>query len=189
MTPELTHSILMQYQTPLADQADLAAIRKRVTDLAEIYDRYPGLYFKLMAINSTSSASVNEYTSIYLWRDAQSMARFLSGDNFHSYINAFARPPVRWWLPQSVTGDIESLSKAQFALRQIIGVPRTAKVGTFVSDWLGREKSEGALFQIVAIDPASWDLVTLSAWEHEPAPRWKADLFSLVHRSLPLCKY
>jgi hypothetical protein len=185
MKPDLTHSILMQYQTPLPDQTELAAIRKRVADLNPIFDRYPGLHFKLMVVNDFRSAPINEYSSIYLWHDLQSMTSFLTSDRFHSYINAFARPPVRWWLPHSFVGDFESLATAQFVLRQTVGIPRVSSIRAFLDEWRNRTTSEGALMQMIAFDPAQWELVTLTLWEHQPAFQWKSDLYAVEHISLP----
>ncbi len=185
MNPDLTHAVLMQYQTPLPDQTDLGIIRKRVADLNPIFDHYPGLHFKLMVVNDYHSAPISEYSSIYLWHDLQSMASFLTSDRFHSYIDAFARPPVRWWLPQSIIGDFLSLGRAQFVRRQTVGIPRKSNAGTFVSDWTKRAAADGALIQIIAFDPGQWDLVTLTLWEEKPEFQWKSELYAIEHVSVP----
>lgn len=185
MKPDFTHSVLMQYQTPLPDNTEMAPVRQRIADLAPVFDRYPGLYFKLMVVNDIQSAPINEYSSIYLWRDSQSMTGFLTGDRFHSYSNAFVRPPVRWWLPHSVAGDLETLDRGHFVRRQTVGIPRLSNVGEFIDEWKNRRKREGALIQIIAVDPGQWELVTLDVWEHQPAFQWKSELYSVEHISLP----
>jgi Domain of unknown function (DUF4865) len=185
MTPDLTHSILMQYQTPLPDNTEMAPVRKRVADLAPVFDRYPGLYFKLMVVNDLGSAPINEYSSIYLWRDLQSMTGFLTGDWFHSYSSAFVRPPVRWWLPHSFAGNLESLARAHFVRRQTVGIPRISNVGEFIQEWKNRIEKEAALIQIIAFDPVQWELVTLDVWENQPTFQWKSEFYSVEHISLP----
>ena len=81
--------ILMQYETPLADDSSMDQVRERVVKFAPKFDEYPGLDFKLYAVNERSDASVNEYSSIYLWRNLESMRGLLESELFDNYSQTF----------------------------------------------------------------------------------------------------
>jgi hypothetical protein len=87
--------ILMQYETPLPDDYTMDQVRNRAVNIAPKFDEYPGLNFKLYGVNERSEAAVNEYSSIYLWSDLESMRGFLEGDLFDNYSKVYARPSVR----------------------------------------------------------------------------------------------
>ena len=77
--------ILMQYETALPDDQTMEEVRNRAISIAPKFDEYPGLNFKLYGVNERSEAAVNEYSSIYLWSDLESMRGFLEGDLFDNY--------------------------------------------------------------------------------------------------------
>jgi hypothetical protein len=97
--------ILMQYETPLPDDFTMDQVRNRALTVAPKFDEYPGLNFKLYGVNDRFEAAVNEYSSIYLWSDPESMRGFLEGDLFDNYSTVFARPSVRSWLIHETIGD------------------------------------------------------------------------------------
>jgi hypothetical protein len=65
--------ILMQYETPLADDFAMDQVRKRAVTVAPKFDEYPGLNFKLYGVNDLSEGAVQEYSSIYLWSNPESI--------------------------------------------------------------------------------------------------------------------
>jgi len=172
----LTNTVLMQYQTPLPADTDISKIRSRVSELAPIFDRLPGLHFKLYGLNEPETAAFAEYSSIYLWNGLESMQDYVSGDLFDNYSSVFARPPVRWYLVHSINGDFASVRIARFAIRRIAPFPRRVHVGAILSDWEARFRRDGAIMQIIGFDPASWEIIDLSIWEKRP------DIGDLDHR-------
>jgi hypothetical protein len=127
--------ILMQYETALPDDQTMDEVRNRAVSIAPKFDEYPGLNFKLYGVNERSEAAVNEYSSIYLWPDLESMRGFLEGDLFDNYSRIFARPSVRSWLIHEITGDRAALKEGRSCLRQIIPLPRQTKIGEFLKSW------------------------------------------------------
>jgi Domain of unknown function (DUF4865) len=177
--------ILMQYETPLPDDFDMEQIRVRARKLAPRFDHYRGLIYKLYGVNDTRDAAVNEYTSIYLWNRPKPMRDLLEGDLFDNYSQAFARPNVRLWLIHDVFGDSPSLSGARFAIRRIVSIPRQMKVGTFLGNWVQRERRPDAILQAIGLDPYHWQLADFSVWSERPQPVDFGHSYSLVHVSLP----
>src|SRR3984893_8730491 len=86
------NQILMQYETPLPDDYTMDQVRKRAVTIAPKFDEYSGLNFKLYGVNERSEAAVNEYSSIYLWSDLESMRGFLEGYLFDNYSKVPRRP-------------------------------------------------------------------------------------------------
>jgi Domain of unknown function (DUF4865) len=161
MKTSIDHSVLMQYATPLPDEYDIDKLNGRIKEVAPAFDNYPGMFFKLYAVNAAGPRVINEYSSIYLWAGNDPMRKFLAGDRFHSYAEAFARPSARSWLPFLIAGEVTAVTDARFALRQIVGIPRTAKVGALLQKWTSRRRGEGALFHVAGFDPTAWQLVDL----------------------------
>jgi uncharacterized protein DUF4865 len=184
MKPSIDNSVLMQYATPLPDEYDIDKLNGRIKEVAPAFDNYPGMFFKLYAVNATGPQVINEYSSIYLWAGNDPMRKFLAGDRFHSYAEAFARPSARIWLPFVIEGEAAAVADARFSLRQIVGIPRTAKVGEFLQKWTSRRRGQGALFHVAGFDPTTWELVDLSVWQEKPALEWKSDLYQLARVSI-----
>jgi hypothetical protein len=177
--------ILMQYETPLADDLDMDLVQLRVRKMAPRFDQYPGMIWKLFGVNEIKDSAVNEYTSIYLWKSPEPMRGHLEGDLFENYSQTFARPNVRTWLIHDIFGDTSSLARARFSMRRISSIPRQVKVGTFLESWTARERETEALLQVIGFDPWQWQLADFTIWPGQPEPRDFGHVYSLVHVSLP----
>jgi hypothetical protein len=177
--------ILMQYETPLPDDFTMDQVRKRVVSLAPKFDDYPGLNFKLYAVNERSEAAVNEYSSIYLWSDLESMRGFLEGDLFDNYSRVFARPVVRSWLIHETTGDRAALKESRYCLRQTIPLPRQTQIGEFLKNWTDRQSALEALYRVVGFDPFQWHFIDLTVWQNRPELQDAGHRYALVHASVP----
>jgi hypothetical protein len=184
MNASIDKSVLVQYATPLPDEYDIEKLNRRIKEVAPAFDNYPGMFFKLYALNIAGPLVVNEYSSIYLWAGLDPMRKFLISDRFYNYAETFGRPSVRSWLPFVIEGKTASVAAAKFALRQRVEVPRMIKVGDFLEQWNRRARGRDALFHVAAFDPTAWELVDLSVWQEKPEPEWKSDLYQLAHVSL-----
>jgi hypothetical protein len=181
----VARSILMQYQTPLPDNTEFAKIRDRVNEIAPIFDRLPGMWFKLYGVNDSESAAIAEYSSIYLWDGPEPMHDFLSSDLFQNYSAAFGRPTVRWFLVHAVRGDISSVVKARYAIRRLAPFPRHAHVAAVLGDWQTKFHREGALVQITGFDSANWEMIDLTVWDKIPELRDLDHRYTLARVSAP----
>jgi hypothetical protein len=177
--------ILMQYETPLPDDFTMDEVRRRAINVSPKFDEYPGLTFKLYGVNDHAEAAVNEYSSIYLWSDPETMRGFLEGDLFDNYSRVFARPSVRSWLIHETAGDRSALKEARFCLRQIIPLPRQTQISEFLKNWTDRQSAPEALYRVVGFDPFQWHFIDLTIWQGQPALRDTSHRYSLVHVSLP----
>ena len=177
--------ILMQYETALADDQRMDEVRNRAISIAPKFDEYPGLEFKLYGVNERSEAAVNEYSSIYLWNDLESMRGFLEGDLFENYSQVFARPSIRSWLIHEMSGDREALREGRYCLRQIIPLPRQKRIGEFLTTWTERQSVQEALYRIVGFDPFQWQFIDLTVWRDRPEFRDASHRYALVHVSVP----
>jgi len=177
--------IVMQYQTPLPDDTDFAKVRSRVNEIAPIFDRMPGMLFKLYGLNDPASAPIGEYSSIYLWDSVESMQSFLSGDLFDNYSAAFARPSVRWFLVHTVTGDLASVTTARWAIRRLIPLPRRAHIGAALANWEAKFRRPESLVQVAGFDPTSWECIDLTVWNKTPEIKDLDHLYALARTSVP----
>lgn len=59
------------------------------------------------------------------------------------------------------------------------------KVGTFLGNWVERERRPDAILQVIGLDPCHWQLADLSLWPERPQPVDLGHSYSLVHVSLP----
>ena len=181
-----THSqILIQYETPLPDDSSMDQVRARVVKMAPKFDEYPGLNFKLYAVNERSDAAVNEYSSIYLWRNLESMRGLLESELFDNYSQTFARPSVRSWLIHHAGGDRDALKESRYSLRQIIPLPRQTPIAEFLKSWTTRQSASEALYHVVGFDPFQWQFIDLTVWRNRPELRDASHRYRLVHVSLP----
>jgi Domain of unknown function (DUF4865) len=182
---DLTQTVLMQYETPLPDSFDLQQIRDRIERVAAPFDRLPGLWFKLYALNDRSHHPLNEYSSIYLWKNSAAMRDLLLSDLFHNYVETFARPVVRSWLPFHGEGNIGALGEARYALRQIFGIARQAPLSEVLHSWWANRPQRQALFRLVSFDSRSWEINDLCIWSSRPETVGEGRLYEIAHVSLP----
>jgi hypothetical protein len=178
--------ILMQYETPLADDFAMDQVRKRALTVAPKFDEYPGLNFKLYGVNDLSEGAVQEYSSIYLWSNPESMRGFLEGDLFDNYSRAFARPSVRSWLIHEATGNRGALKEGRYCLRQIVPLPRQVQIGQFLNGWTERQSAPEAIYRLVGFDPFQWQFIDLTIWRDRPDLRDASHRYALVHVSVPV---
>jgi hypothetical protein len=185
--PDFSNAILMQYETPLPDDFDMEGVRTRVREKAGVFDQLPGMFVKFYAVNEKTNASLNEYSSIYLWSKPSFLTEFFTGDFFENYADAFGRPTPRWALAHQVNGDFRQLQRTRAAIRQTIGIPRKTHIGQFVKSWAERQSKSDRLARVIALDPVRWELIDFQfTAEHVAHPvGMNAHQYDIVHVSLP----
>jgi len=181
----MNNSIPMQYQTPLPDDTDFTRIQSRINEIAPIFDRLPGMHFKLYGLNGPENAASAEYSSIYLWESPAPMHDFLSGELFANYSAVFARPVVRWYLVHAARGDISSVRGARWAVRRLVPLPRQTAIEVTLARWEARFARPEALVQVIGFDPTNWEAIDLTVWVKAPQVRDLDHLYTLARTSVP----
>ena len=183
-------ALVTQYQTPLPDAHDLAAVRRRVGEIAPEFDRMRGFHFKLYGLNAAGAddaapGAFAEYSSLYLWHGPAGANEFFTGGRFDGYGKAFGRPPVRTWFVHAVTGEFPTLAGATHFRRRLLPIPRQVPVSETLDGWGARLRRPGALLQVTGFDPAHWEMLDLTVWGALPPHVDGGHVYELAHVSLP----
>lgn len=187
---DFANALVSQYQTPLPDAHDLAAVRQRIREAAPVYDQMRGFYFKLYGLNAPGAddaapGAIAEYSSIYLWHGPAGANEFFTGGRFDGYARAFGRPEARTWFVRSVVGDFATLDGATHARRRLLPLPRLAPVGETLDAWGARLRRPEALVQVTGFDPSNWEMLDLTVWAERPPHADGGHVYELAHVSRP----
>ncbi|WP_042372276.1 DUF4865 family protein [Streptacidiphilus neutrinimicus] len=191
----------MQYPITLPADYDMGIIRKRVEAASPMLDDRAGLGFKayLLRERGVAGSPVNEYAPFYVWRDTAAMARFLlGGGGFQNIIRSFGRVPVPTWLGAAVLAGPARGGGSVLATRRVAPLPTDAdeaQDGLGLTELMGREVAAlrelaadpGVHTAVLAVDPHSWQSVTLVLWGEgaEPSGTAGADHYEVLHVSAP----
>lgn len=167
--------LAMQYVFPLADDVDMAQVRRRVAEKGPPFDDYPGLVQKAFLCNDVAGRTPseilgdrigNEYAAFYLWESDEAAKDFVLGDAFKAVSAAFGRPRIQSWhviarhgrgggLPRFAVQETETLNAAAdpgaIALAERRAVARAFR-------------SPGLQSSVAALDPYRWELVRFTLW-------------------------
>ncbi|MGK9172804.1 DUF4865 family protein [Yokenella regensburgei] len=107
--------IVMQYRFTLPADYDMAVIEQRIAASGAKLDGFPGLLFKafLFSRREEPHISENRYAPLYLWQNAQAMARFLQSAGFKKLTDDFGWPAIDSWLALRVP-EVEMVKKASW---------------------------------------------------------------------------
>lgn len=162
----------MQYEHRLPADYDMQVIRDRVAHRGPLWDDTPGLLLKAFAarVRGQSGATANLYASIYLWKDAESAATLLAGENFRTVTDSFGRPQVDTWLSLDArAGRADTTAPAQTIYREVSTLASNADIPAAIAAALARNRAAAdradTLAAWVVLDPSAWQLVcfTLSS--------------------------
>ncbi len=92
--------IVMQYRFTLPADYDMAVIEQRIAHNGAKLDGFPGLLFKTYLVSRRDDAHVteNRYAPLYVWQNAQAMARFLQSAGFKKLTEDFGWPEIDTWI-------------------------------------------------------------------------------------------
>lgn len=184
-------ALISQYQTPLPDTHDLAAVRQRIKEIGPEFDRMRGFHFKLYGVNAPGAddaapGACAEYSSLYFWHGPAGANEFFTGGRFDGYARAFGRPEVRTWFVHSVAGEFSALAAgATHFRRRLLPMPRQVPVRETLDGWSARLRRPGARLQVTGFDPAGWELLDLTIWGEQPPHADGGHVYELAHVSLP----
>ena len=105
--------IVMQYRFTLPADYDMAVIEQRIADNGAKLDGFPGLLFKTYLVSRREETHVteNRYAPLYVWQNAQAMARFLQSAGFKKLTEDFGWPEIETWLTLRVP-EVDVVKKA-----------------------------------------------------------------------------
>jgi hypothetical protein len=104
--------LLMRYDIPLADAAQVETVRARARERGPLFDGMEGLDWKLFLVDPVQPT----YATLYCWNDPAAATRFLDGPFFEALAATFGRPEVRLLLPRAVAPpprDLRLLTRAE----------------------------------------------------------------------------
>jgi len=180
----------MQYELTLPADYDTGIIRGRVARIGHLLDDWDGLGFKtyLLRERGVHGSPVSQYAPFYLWNTVEGMNTFLWGGAFQGLSNDFGRPSVRQWTGLAYEEGGAAGVPARFAVRRRQPVPEGVELAGVMADAVRETErlagEDGAVLAVAAVDPARWELVHFSLWEHD-APKADGDVFEVLHMSAP----
>jgi len=93
--------IIMQYSFTFPADYDMAIIERRIQDNGSKLDGFPGLLLKAFLFSRSDDALLgareNRYAPLYVWKNAESMTRFLQSPGFVRLTQDFGWPRIKTW--------------------------------------------------------------------------------------------
>jgi hypothetical protein len=198
----------MQYEISLPADYDMSRIRDRVFTRGRATDDLPGLAVKAYLIRDRADGSPrNQYAPFYVWSDVDAMARFLwGGGGFTGIVRDFGRPTVRHWtvaahLAGPAHGDLPTWAVRSLrplagpppdGLQPISADPISADPDGAVPDEvvpaavaaLARHVTSHTHTQVLAVDPATWEVCEFTLLTERPAV-FNGARYEVLHLSRP----
>jgi hypothetical protein len=181
----------MQYRIPLPADYDMGIIRERVAVNGAALDAYPGLGMKayLLRERAVDGSPVNEYAPFYLWTDAAAAASFLfGGDGFGGIVRDFGRPVVETWVGVGHVPGPATDAVPTHAIRSTESLPADIDPGSVAASVIAaseRTPMPAGLHSVTtAIDPRTWQLITLRLFA-EPPPALLGEIYQVLHLAAP----
>ena len=170
---------------------DTDVIRQKIPEVGRSFDETPGLGLKVFLLRERGAdkSPINQYAPFYLWTDIAAAASFLFHEGgFAEVTNTYGRPIVQTWLGGAYHRGKAYESPVTHAVRLLRRIPSdidpsiTAAVA--LEEILGRLE-ESTLHSVAwAIDPRTWELVTLTLHSQRPAT-FNGELYQVLHVSSP----
>lgn len=167
----------MQYEITLPADYDMGIIRDRVATKGHLLDDYPGLGLKAYLIRERGrdGSPVNQYAPLYLWSDVDGMARFLwGGGGFAGLAGSFGRPAVRTWTGLGVRRGNGYGAVPRSAARSLETLPPDVDPQDYVArareNLEERSREPGVCLVANALDPATWQMMSVTLWSDQAAP-------------------
>jgi hypothetical protein len=183
--------IAMQYQITLPTTYDMGIIRTRVARFGHLLDDYPGLGQKAFLIREkgVDGSPVNQYAPFYLWADASAAASFLwAGGGFGGIVRDFGRPVVQTWIggtyhrgPEHAGAPAYAVKTTESIADDLDPVDAAARTGRQLA---ARADEVGLHSVAYAIDPRTWQLVTLSLHAGRPETD-VGEIYQVLHLAAP----
>lgn len=156
---------------------DMGELRDRIPSIGARFDGLPGLRLKAFLFRT---GDVNEYAPFYLWNDTDAAAAFLWSDGgFAGVATRYGRPAARTWLTAAVDeGPVSDVIR--WAVRSTDSLSANEPLEHHAARL--RARVFDAHTTITAIDPATWEAVTLTLHTERPM-ELHGDLYEVPYLS------
>ena len=152
--------LIAHYGHRLPADHDIGAIRNRAKARGHLWDSIPQLYFKAFLLRERGhfGAIANEYSSLYLWREAEGFRNFLVDGRYKVVTDTFGRAAIE----TRVVLDARKGSgrEARFAFLQEHDIPLDADLSSAFANEIERNREmaqrPGAVAAAVGIDAERW---------------------------------
>jgi len=133
--------LALQYTFHLPEAYDLQCVRDRVAARGHLFDRLPGLAFKVFLISQkTGRATGNAYAPFYLWDSMRAATDFLMGEKFDVVTQAFGWPRLATWHP--LAGRLKRQDARPLKARRIVtALPIYPDLGKIRNDMEGQAEA------------------------------------------------
>jgi hypothetical protein len=182
----------MHYEITLPADYDMQIIRKRVADRGHLTDAFAGLGLKayLMRERGKAARALNQYSPFYLWNDTAGMNRFLwEGGGFQGIVESFGRPAALTWSGLVCRRGPAADASPVAATLDRAQIPREADLAYAARDAVAEVEHIAKLTSVFAcacaIDPRSWERVTLTLWTDTPDADVAGQRYEVLHLSRP----
>lgn len=114
--------IVMQYRFTLPADYDMSIIERRIRHGGAKLDGFPGLLFKTYLYSRSDDRAgaikENRYAPLYVWQNAEAMARFLQSPGFAGLCADFGWPRIESWLALRVPAVGEVMDKSWLSVKK-----------------------------------------------------------------------
>ena len=180
--------LAMNYQLSLPSDYDVGALRRRIPDIGKRFDDTPGLGIKafLLREQGVDGSPVSQYAPFYLWTDPAAAATFLfHGGGFEGVIRKYGRPVVQTWLGGAYRHGPAYAEPVTHAVRRLTRVPSDLDPADTAAVAGSAPLDEPGLHSTAwAIDPRTWELMTLTLYAARPAA-FDGELYEVPYVSTP----
>ncbi|WP_199855861.1 DUF4865 family protein [Burkholderia metallica] len=169
---------------------DLDIIRDRVRERGRLWDDTPELVFKGFLLREAGryGATENGYASLYLWRNEQAFAGFVTDGRYRVVTDSFGRAPID--VQVALDARKGSASTARFVLLEAVDIPADADLDATLAQEIARNREaaarQGVVAAAVSVDPLRWRLTRIRVSEQEPDDSGAGTVYQVMHLARPL---
>ncbi|WP_185643600.1 DUF4865 family protein [Burkholderia contaminans] len=178
------------YAHRLPADYDLDIIRNRVRERGRLWDDTPDLVFKGFLLREAGryGATENGYASLYLWRNEQAFARFVTDGRYRVVTDSFGRAPID--VQVALDARKGSASAGRFVRLEAVDIPADADLDATLSREVERNRDvaarQGTVAAVVSLDSLRWRLTRSLVSEHELDDGGAGTVYQVLHLARPL---
>jgi hypothetical protein len=169
---------------------DLDIVRNRARERGRLWDDTPDLVFKGFLLREAGryGATENAYASLYLWRNEQAFARFVTDGRYRVVTDSFGRAPID--VQVALDARKGSASTARFVRLDTIDIPADADLDATLAQEIASNREAaarpGTVAAVVRLDPLRWRLTRVRVSEDEPDDGGAGTVYQVLHLARPL---
>ena len=178
----------MQYGFDFPATFDMQPFRERIAGRGPLFDDLPGLHLKVFLV-AEAPGRAHRYTPFYLWKDVDAVTGFLLSDKFQAVETSFGRPVVANWNQVAYVEGGSVCGKPTVAIQRVVDLPKGTDLKAACSqgaqELQALRTAQGLHSAYLGLDPASWQLMSMSLWDAAPGYSVSGQRFEILHLSAP----